>query len=89
MNNSNGRGLNGLLDGKQSLDQQIDKSLADANKAMQILKVSMAFKTDLDAAVNQFNQRMDELTRPAKTTLDDEPSVQEIMAEYKQKKERT
>lgn len=91
MNQSNGnaRGLNGLLEGKQSLDQQIEQSLAAAQEAMDTLRVAMAFKHDLDAAVVKFQQGMCRKDEGGRVKDDSEDqTVDEILADYQQRKSR-
>ena len=89
MNQSNGnaRGLNGLLEGKATLDQQINQSMNETQNALKVLKISMQFKSDLDQALGKFNSSMAELNKPKKVVIEDDgPTVSEIIAEYESKK---
>lgn len=85
--NGNTRGINGLLEGKATLDQQINQSMNETQNALKVLKISMQFKSDLDQALGKFNSAMADLYKPQKHVYDDrEQSVSEIMEEYNRKK---
>ncbi len=96
MNQTNGntRGIEGLLNGKASLDAQIEASLGAANQAMEMLRVAMAFKNDLDSAVAKFQKGMAGIGQAQKdgSSLvpqdDEDQSVDEIVAEYEKRKSR-